>query len=455
MKPISIKMKITLWHTAFIFIITMLMLTFIISISRKFLGAEFQSELIEETADFVDDIEVYGTSYYYDDPPSFYEDGILFSVYNNQGQLLEGSVPNGFPLNTTLNNGLFQEVSSVSGKWMTYDVAIPLGSGQYLWVRGVSSSEALSGLNRIFLLFLFVSCPILVITAALGGYFITKRAFKPVEKIRETADIIGKEGDLSKRIPVPKAKDELYALTDTFNTMLSRLEEAFQNERQFTADASHELRTPTAVILSQCEYALLPDATEKEYLESLSVIENQAKKMSALISSLLLFARADNKKQVLQMEKVDLSILAEMVVEELTTKAEKKQITLFSSLHPDVFVMGDQSFLMRLFINLIENSIHYGKEGGTTSVKLYEQSGQALCRIEDNGIGISKDDLPNIWKRFYRADKARTLSNESGTGLGLSMVQWIVNAHHGHIEVESSLSQGTCFTFFLPLVPSA
>ena len=177
--------------------------------------------------------------------------------------------------------------------------------------------------------------------------------------------------------------------------------------------------------------------------------------MSALISSLLLFARADNKKQVLQMEKVDLSILAEMVVEELTTKAEKKQITLFSSLHPDVFVMGDQSFLMRLFINLIENSIHYGKEGGTTSVKLYEQSGQALCRIEDNGIGISKDDLPNIWKRFYRADKARTLSNESGTGLGLSMVQWIVNAHHGHIEVESSLSQGTCFTFFLPLVPSA
>ena len=125
MKPMSIKMKITLWHTAFIFIITMLMLTFIISISRKFLGAEFKSELIEETADFVDDIEVYGTSYYYDDPPSFYEDGILFSVYNNQGQLLEGSVPNGFPLNTTLNNGLFQEVSSVSGKWMTYDVAIP------------------------------------------------------------------------------------------------------------------------------------------------------------------------------------------------------------------------------------------------------------------------------------------------------------------------------------------
>ena len=300
------------------------------------------------------------------------------------------------------------------------------------------------------LLVLLIACPLLIAVALLVGYSITRRAFLPIEEIRQTAETIGADGDLSARISTERTQGEIRQLADTFNEMFERLETSFERERQFTSDASHELRTPVAVITAQAEYALLPDATPEEQKEGLEVVLEQAKKMSSLISQLLLLARADSGKQQLTMAPTDLSLLASMTAEQCQELAEQNGIRIDCEIAPDISVEGDQTSLMRVFLNLIENAIQYGRPGGFVQVALSAEAGFAVCRNTDAGIGIAPEHLSRIWQRFYRVDPSRNPSG-SNTGLGLSLVKWIVEAHHGTITAESQADRGSCFTFRLPL----
>ena len=236
--------------------------------------------------------------------------------------------------------------------------------------------------------------------------------------------------------------------------MFGRLETSFEHERQFTSDASHELRTPVAVITSQAEYSLLPDATPEEQHEGLEVILEQARKMSALISQLLMLARADNGTQQLTMAPVDLSLLASMTAEQCREAAARRQIRLDCEIAPGIMTEGDQASLVRVFLNLLENAIQYGRPGGFVKLTLAVQNDFAVCSIADDGIGIARENLERIWQRFYRVDPSRNPGG-SNTGLGLSLVKWIIEAHHGTIEAESGLGKGSCFTFRLPLQPPA
>lgn len=451
---LSIKQKVTLWYACMLVLIVLLLFGFIFSISRSLLQRESDSRLEELVLDFADEIDFENGVYELDDDVRFYENGVIFSIYDEQGRLIAGSVPTGFPADTTLKAFSFQTFSASGNAWSVYDAALPYGEDQILWIRGILPSETLFSVERTLFFVLLVACPLLIAVALLVGYSITRRAFLPIEEIRRTAETIGAGGDLSARIPTERTQGEIRQLAETFNEMFGRLETSFEHERQFTSDASHELRTPVAVITSQAEYSLLPDATPEEQHEGLEVILEQARKMSALISQLLMLARADNGTQQLTMAPVDLSLLASMTAEQCREAAARRQIRLDCEIAPGIMTEGDQASLVRVFLNLLENAIQYGRPGGFVKLTLAVQNDFAVCSIADDGIGIARENLERIWQRFYRVDPSRNPEG-SNTGLGLSLVKWIIEAHHGTIEAESGLGKGSCFTFRLPLQPPA
>ena len=292
--------------------------------------------------------------------------------------------------------------------------------------------------------------PFLILLSGFGGYLLTKKALKPVRQITAAAERIGSGSDLSQRIDLHNADREMMELSQTFDSMFSRLEKSFDAERQFTTDASHELRTPTAVIIAQAEYALQhAKADEKD--EALQKILAQAKKMSRLLAQLLMLARADANKIQFEIEKFDFSELAEIVLEETEQLAADKNITVKSNIEPGVEVDGDQTLLMRLLLNLLDNAVKYTGEGGKVAFTLRKTANSVICAVRDTGCGIAPKELPKIWRRFYQSDGNR---GQSGAGLGLSMVQWIANLHGGTVSVESTPGEGSTFTFTMPLKPN-
>lgn len=406
MKKMSVKMQITLWYACFVIAISLFVLGIVASLSESLLLSGTEKDLIEHVREFADDIDVDDEE---EETSDFYDGGFFFSIYDTQGRLTGGSVPADFPLDTTLKNLKVQSIKGEGHRWLTYDMAMTHETQVVCWVRGVASLSAFSQINSILLNLLFIVCPLLAVLAIISGYFVTGKALKPVEA-------------------------------------------ALENEKRFTADASHELRTPAAVILSQCEYALLPDTTREEMIECIEVILGQSRKISALISQLLMLARQDSAKERLELEPVNISMLTEIVAGELEESASGNNIHLSLELEESLVVKGDQNLLMRMMVNLIENSIQYGKHGGSTWITLRKKGCYVEGCVRDDGIGIAPEHQKDIWKRFYREDKVRKGTEETHSGLGLSMVLWIVEAHGGTIRVDSREGEGAAFTFLLPLL---
>lgn len=449
MKQMSLKWKVTLWYASMLLLLVALLFGFLLSVSDHLLRSQSVSVLEDAVWGFVDEIDIEDGRWELDDDVHFYENDVVFSLYDEQGRLTAGVVPKNFPEDTVLKTHTMQEFNEGFGKWMTYDVALLYGEGKILWARGIYSSDTLPALEGMMFRMLLVACPILIAVALLVGYSITRRALLPIEEIRRTAEEIGGGSDLSLRIPIKRTTGEVRQLADTFNHMFARLENSFEKERQFTSDASHELRTPVSVILSQAEYALLPDSEPEEQREGLEVIRQQAERMSALLSQLLLLARADNGRMNLSEEIFDIGVSALDTLEEMRGRAEQHGIELLSNIQPELMVQGDRGSLMRVFRNLLENAVQYGKEGGWVTLTAFREQGMIVCQVEDNGIGIAPEHLDKIWNRFYRIDTVRG-SERGNSGLGLPIVKWTVEQHGGTIEVESTPGEGSCFTVRLP-----
>ena len=244
----------------------------------------------------------------------------------------------------------------------------------------------------------------------------------------------------------PHTGDEAGRLAGSFDRMFERLEQSFEAEKQFTSDASHELRTPTAVILSQCSFAEKYGETREDYQEAISVIHRQADKMSLLISRLLDITRLDLGSQKLKRESVDFSEMIALICEEQDSGG--RDISLSADISPGVIVDGDPFLLSRAAVNLLENARKYGREGGRIRVRLAQDGAEAVLTVEDDGIGIAPENLEKIWQRFYQADPSR--GEQSGLGLGLSMVRQIAELHGGSAEAESELGKGSRFTVRIP-----
>lgn len=434
---LSIKTKITLWYTFFMVAIVSIILGTLVEFTDMTLLSNQKNQLMEVVEDIVEDIED-------KDEVEFFDDGVFVIIYNKEGKYINGSIPHDFPINIPLKNGT---VEKLDNKFYYYDREVVLSKDEVYWVRGVISDVAINDLTQKILTGAFILLPFLVIVSTYIGYFITKKAFYPVKKIQETAQNITENNELSLRIGLSDGKDEISKLAKTIDEMLEKLEKSFLKEKQFTSDASHELRTPISVILAESEYILEHGETLEEAKESMEVINRQVKKMSALINQLLLFTRMDRENIKLNYEKIDiLKIVEELKIDnELEAKEKNISLEIENNLKNN-FQNVDKILFIRAVQNIIQNGINYGKENGFIKIKLFENHEYFGIRFEDNGIGIKKENIEKIWNRFYQEDESR--NNKGSMGLGLPMVKWIVEKHRGYVEVESIKDIGSIFTLF-------
>jgi heavy metal sensor kinase len=296
--------------------------------------------------------------------------------------------------------------------------------------------------------------PLLVLLASLLGYGLSGKSLAPVDRIIRTADQIGVE-NLSRRLEVPEPRDELRRLTETLNAMLARIEASFRRITQFTADASHDLRTPVAVIRTTAEIALRRPRSEGEYREALSRILETSVETSDLLESLLTLARADAGAAGLEMHPLDLGVHVRKAQEQAAVLAAEKSLRL-TLRTPDtpVWVRADAIAIHRLLLILIDNAVKYTPAGGQCEVSLTRTADLAQIAVTDTGIGISEGELDSIFERFRRVDRARSRETP-GAGLGLAIARWITQMHGGAITAESRVGCGSVFRVQLPTAESA
>ena len=394
MRTLTIKGRITLLYALLTALLLAVLLPVVYGAVSASLRREMDSQLRSAIAQVLiavdDQDEAFRLNQQVDLP-----DAITLCVTDPQGQPIFSTAggdwlqtaaiqPDGKTVHQNETYTVRQETVQIEGATVTASAAISAGSAE----ASLHTLQVLLG----------ILVPIYLALAIAGAYLLAKRAIRPITEITKAAETI-RAGDLSQRITGIATQDEIQELADTFNTMLHRLQASFTRERQFTADASHELRTPVAVI-SACAEELQKDLPQGEAAET----------------------------------------------------AAASRIRLFNQVPEEVSLYADQSLTTQLLINLIGNSIRYGRERGKVVVRASLAQTQCTFTVSDDGIGIQEDQLPHIFERFYRADPAR---DRSGSGLGLSIVQWIVSLHNGQITVHSTYGQGTLVTVALPTQPSA
>ena len=450
MGKLSITKKITIWYTIFMLFITGCVLWTLVYVGNLRASEAAQEVLMEDVADASEEIERFGGDFVIDDKLKFYEDGVYISIYDGEGELIEGKIP--AELSQIMPEMDDKEIMKISdgfgAAWYIYDSLFEVDN-RFVWVRGAVKDFAEQSAFTFIMRLALIAFPGLVLVAALGGYIITRRAFRPVRDILETVEDITGDGDLSRRVRIEEehadTNDEIYKLAGTFNEMFDELEKTFDQEKQFTSDVSHELRTPLAVIISQSDYAM----EDEEYREkALEKINREARRMTTLVNRLLTLSRSDSGRLVLEKDRVDLSEVCEMVAEQQAIVAGEKDISIETDIAEGVTVTGDEAMIMRILLNLMDNAVKYGRKNGKVTLSLAEENGYAVCSVEDDGIGISEEDLEKIWERFYRVEASRS---EEGAGLGLAMVAALTKAHGGDVDVTSKPGEGSKFKVSFPI----
>ena len=298
--------------------------------------------------------------------------------------------------------------------------------------------------------------PIAIVLASVGGYFLARKSLAPVVAMSSQAGRIG-AANLHERLAVQNDKDELGHLAQSFNSLLDRLSQSFERQQRFMADASHELRTPVAILRGEAEVALSQQARSlDEYRESLGVLHHEAERLTHIVEDLFTLSRADAGQYPLQPRDFYLDELVAECVHSARTLALAKKISLNFEEASDSPIRADESLLRRMILNLLDNAIKYTSEGGRVTVACRRTGEEYVLSITDTGGGIPAELQPRIFERFFRADKARSRAENDGggAGLGLSISRWIAEAHLGRLELTRSDSVGSTFTAYLPAPPS-
>jgi two-component system OmpR family sensor kinase len=365
-----------------------------------------------------------------------------YAIWLKEGELLKSTAPTDRtveigeaiegPEPTFRTEGRVRELRLKGHRGTTILVARPIEK-QLSDLRGTGIRFALTGI-------------FIWIVAFAGGWLLSRRVLYPLEAMTRTAQEISAK-NISRRIEVPGAKNELSQLAEVLNEAFDRLEHAFDQQVRFIGDASHELRTPVAVLISHIDLALSRERTPKEYQTTLKACRRATDRMRNLIESLLTLARIDSGEIKLDRRKMDLSEVVSEVAEMIQPLADARKITLETRL-PSAPMEGDAERLSQVAANLLTNAILYNRDGGRIEASVQIKGNDVLFRVFDTGVGIPEADLPHLFDRFYRGDPSRGLS--PGHGLGLAIVRSIVEAHRGTIRVASQLNQGTTFEVSLP-----
>ena len=448
MKKPSIKLRITLWYTIILSIISVLIIFAMTRISYGLLMAESKHKIEQTVTEFARMIPMQRRDSHQMPKFNFFDRGVHIALFDDNGEIVGGFMPYEFADEIVFKNDKLLESTYNNEKFLVYSKKAVAHNGKDVSVVGVISvtekKNILNNIHKVLMGFILI----IILIIAIGGYFIICRALRPIDKITKTAKSISNSNNLSQRIMLGKGNDEMYRLADAFDKMLDKIEASFEKEKQFTSDASHELRTPVAVINSECEYVLECATSLDDAKESVTSIKRQSDKMSKLISELLTISRMDKENLKINFEDVDVSELLNFVCDEQEEIHDNKT-TLHRDISPEVCAKSDQMLIARMFINLISNAYTYGKENGNVWVSLNKNDKNMIFVVRDDGIGISKEELSKIWERFYRVDKSRAKSDNMG--LGLSIVKWIVEHHNGMISIESELGVGTEIIVNIPI----
>ena len=357
-----------------------------------------------------------------------------------------------------------------SGTTMVYGCnssVMRAGGHDYFLVVGLPSDVPKQ--QQQLLVTLFVALPVILLLSTGGGLWLANRALRPVQTITRAAQQIS-ESDLHRRLRLAR-HDELGELAATFDHMLDRLEDAFERQRQFTADASHELRTPLTIIDLEANYALTQPLTLEECQQAITLMQQEARTMARLVNNLLILARADSGQVNFRRDTFDLGEVVLEVVERLSPLAAQQGMKITLGALPELVLLGDRQLVAQALSNLIENALKYGPPAGDqVCISMGNESKSAesaelwaWLRVSDNGPGIAEEHLPHLFERFYRVDQARTrfpdgsavpsMEHEepTGNGLGLCITQWIIESHGGQIHVQSTPGQGSTFEVWLPI----
>jgi two-component system, OmpR family, sensor kinase len=297
--------------------------------------------------------------------------------------------------------------------------------------------------------------PVSLLLASAGGYFLARKSLAPIVAMASEARSIG-AANLQQRLPVANERDELGQLAQTFNQLLGRLEAAFDQQRRFMADASHELRTPVAILRGEAEVTLSqPDRSSSAYRETLAILQQEAQRLGHIIEDLFTLARADAGQYPLTLRDAYLDEITAEALVRARSLALGKKITLRSAIQPDLPVRADEALLGRMLLNLLDNAIKYSPCGSTVSLACGRDGDHYVVSVSDNGPGIPLELQPRVFERFFRADKARSRaeSGAGGAGLGLSIARWIAEAHHGSLVLTRSDASGSTFSALLPVTP--
>lgn len=442
MKRLSMKQKLTIWIALLMLFLVALVLGILMSVSSSVVTEHTNNQLESTLRSKLSGISRENGNLVFEKGFSFVENGVYTIVYRSSGALLAGQMPLSFPDGIPFENG----VTHMTEDFHVLDFRLPFGWNDFVWVRGVTPVINTDDIINALLAVALVLLPIMVIISGMGAYLLARSTVRPIEYIISAAEAIGEGRDLSRRIGLTPGQDEISRLGAAFDRMFARLETSFETEKQFTSDASHELRTPVAVILAQCEEARLHPLTEQDYAKGFDVVERQAKRMSSMIGQLLQMTRLEQGTQRAVFEQADLSELVDVICTE--QPASEKGIQIETDLQAGVEAWFDVTLISRLLQNLLNNAVRYGREHGHIWVTLRKNGNEVTLAVRDDGIGIPADKLGKIWQRFYQADNAR--GAEGGAGLGLTMVRQIAVLHGGQVTADSIEGAGSCFTLRFP-----
>ncbi len=447
-KITSIKTRITIWYASLMFVLVLVVLFLVGGLSYQLSIDSIEKDVVLQVTQVTEKLSKRQPGVF--EIVENKEEFKNVSIYEINGRYLAGQY-NYDVVNIPFKEGVPRREDVDEKEYIVYDIRTPGPPGMRggFWIRGVESVNSTMLLGRSAIIIMLILIPLILLLTALGGHYITKKAFSPIYNIVKTANDISSQKDVSRRIEItPDAKkDELHHLSVTLNKMLDKIENLIKQEKQFTSDASHELRTPISVILAQGEY-LLDIAKDEKEKELAQTIVDKSKQISKLVSGLLLLARIDQNRQKFHKEKVDIGVIADVAVDSMKELAAQKGILLSSNVAEGTIVEADESLLLSAITNLISNGIKYGKESGLVVLSAAKVGDRTEIVVADNGVGISKEHMDKIWARFYRIDDVR--NDEYGSsGLGLSMVKSIIELHGGEITVKSEFGYGTEFKITL------
>ena len=472
-KPGSITLRITLWSA--LILIALELMTFLVFriVSGSILEKTVRGYLLSSVNENTDKIEFYNAedtegSEDADNMLIRYRDGWLeidddfldeindvqSALYSSDGTMLYGKNPIARQMEDEafISSRIYKYKAGPGSNWYVYDRKLSGAGLKDLWIRGVVtlSSEEMQLHDIIRTALFFV--PVLLLAGIIGSWMTARQALYPVHRIEKTVSEITHGKDLDRRIEVGGIDRELYDLAIAFNSMFDRLEHSFETEQQFTSDASHELRTPMAVIMAQTELALEKPRTQDQYRQALEVIQRQGRQMNALIASMLDFTRLELSPENYPLTNLNYTDLLNALADDMSL-IRYKNITLSAEIAEGVSIKGNDYLLERAIRNLIDNAYKYGNENGRVLVKLFLTSeNMAECRVIDDGPGIPQEEIEHIFDRFYRGAWYKS-GRVPGSGLGLSIVRKIADIHNGTIRAESSEKEGSSGSTFILSIP--